>query len=90
VDPREERFRPLGRFLFIEVIVVAILGVLSLLLNDALATAAAAATLIVLVASPLIRVIWLVIRWFRRGDPRFAMVGVFVLCVPAVGFVLAR
>jgi hypothetical protein len=34
-------------------------------------------------------VLWFVVRWFRRGDVRYAMVGCGVLTVIAVGVLLA-
>ena len=56
----------------------------------AVADGAAAVMLVLLVATPLVRVGWLVQRWFRRGDVRFAMVGVLVLLIPLAGFLLTR
>jgi hypothetical protein len=43
----------------------------------------------VFVAAPLGRVIWLMVRWQRRGDWRFALVGAVLLAVVLTGF-LAR
>lgn len=35
----------------------------------------------VVVVAPVIRTMWLALRWWRRGDPRFAGVAVAVLAV---------
>ena len=89
-DPREERFRPMGEFLTAEVVAVLVLCLAALLGGERLGGAGAAGMLALLVAIPLVRVAWLVVRWFRRGDRRFAFVGVFVLCVAATGWILSR
>lgn len=89
-DPREERFRPLSELLAAAVTLVALLGVMALLLGGGAARGARVGMLVLLVGTPLARVLWLVVRWFRRGDTRFALVGVLVLVVPLAGFLLAR
>jgi hypothetical protein len=48
-----------------------------------------AAMVVFLAAIPLLRVAWLVGRWFRRGDPRFALLGLLVISVPVIGLLLA-
>ena len=90
VDPREERYRPLVHLLLGGVVAVAALGVIALLLGEDGGEGFAVAMVVLLVGLPLLRVAWFVGRWFRRGDPRYAMVGVVVLCVPLVGFLLSR
>lgn len=89
-DPREERFRPLSELLAAGVTLMALLAAMALLLGGAAARGAAVGMLALLVAMPLARVLWLVVRWFRRGDTRFALLGVMVLAVPLAGFLLAR
>ncbi len=89
-DPREERFRPMGEFLTAELLAVVVLCVVALVAPGEVAGSAAAGLLALLVAIPLVRVAWLVVRWFRRGDPRFAAVGLFVLGVAALGWLLSR
>jgi hypothetical protein len=42
-----------------------------------------------LVAAPLVRVGWLAIRWFRRGDTRFGLAACGVLAIIAAGVLLA-
>ena len=43
-----------------------------------------------LVVTPVARVLWFVVRWFRRGDPTFAWVGIGVLVVMAAGVLLSH
>lgn len=89
-DPREERYRPMGDFLAAEIVSVLLLCALALVLPGDYGAAAATGVLILLMAIPLVRVVWLVGRWFRRGDVRFALVGCAVLLAPLLGFLLSR
>ncbi|MCP4436214.1 MAG: hypothetical protein GY812_12075 [Actinomycetia bacterium] len=89
-DPREERYRPLVRLLMAGIIGVGLLGVVALLLGEDRGEGVAVVMVVLLVGLPLVRVAWFVGRWFRRGDTRYAMVGVAVLCVPLVGYLLSR
>ena len=41
----------------------------------------------VFVVAPLGRIVWLVVRWQRRGDWRFALVGLGLLAVVATGLI---
>jgi len=89
-DPREERFRPMGEFLQAETVAVIVLALVALLAPGDLGGAAATGMIVLLIGIPVVRVLWLVGRWFRRGDTRFALVGVMVLVVLAGGFALSR
>jgi hypothetical protein len=80
----------MGEFLTAEVVAVVVLCLVALLAPGEVAGSAAAGMLALLVAIPLIRVVWLVIRWFRRGDLRFAAIGLFVLAVAASGWALSH
>lgn len=44
---------------------------------------------VVLVATPLVRVVALVVRWRREGDRRFVLVGVVLLAIVGLGALLA-
>lgn len=94
VDPKEGRFDRAADLLRGATVVVLVLSAVSLVLHarapdvalgDQLAWAAVAVLLVV----PLIRVAWLALRWWRRGDVRFALVAVGVLLVVATGALLA-
>lgn len=88
-DPRADRFVRLSRALSIAVNVAAVLVLGALLLPERVGEVAGGALLVVLVATPLLRVGWFVQRWFRRGDPKFALVGAAVLVVVGAGAGLA-
>jgi hypothetical protein len=65
---------------------LAITGILALagvVLAGRAGEIAATMFLVVLIAIPIIRVIWLGIRWVRRGDPRYALVSGVLLVVIA-------
>ena len=89
-DPRLERYRPLSRLVGSGILVVSLLAVLALSAPGTLGEPFGAAMVVFLAVIPLLRVAWLVGRWFRRGDPRFAILGLLVISVPVVGLLLAR
>jgi len=64
-------------------------GVLSAVLPGDAGTAVATAVVGVVVATPLLRVVWLVLRWNREHDRRFAALGLALLAVVAAGAALA-
>ena len=88
-DPRLERFAPLTRSLRGLLVACAALALAALVLPDPVSRWAGLAMFAVLVGAPVARVLWLVQRWFRRGDVRFASVGLGVLAVIASGVLLA-
>ena len=59
------------------------------ILPDPVGNAAGATAVGVVVAVPLMRVAWLAIRWYRRGDRRYAAVAAGVLLIVGAGSVLA-
>ena len=75
--------------LFWVVVVAAGLAVLGLALPGEAGVAVAAAAVVVVIASPLLRVLWLIAAWWRSGDWRFVGVGVTLLAVVATGFGIA-
>ena len=83
---RYERMIGALRLLLRVAFVAALAG---LLLPDPAGDVAAAVAVIVIVAAPLVRVGWLAVRWYRRGDRRFAAVAAALLLVVATGSVLA-
>jgi hypothetical protein len=60
-----------------------------LLLPDPVGQAASATAVSVVVGAPLVRVAWLAVRWYRRGDRRYAAMAGFLLLIVGVGAVLA-
>jgi len=71
------------------VMTAAVLAVLGLALPGDLGDVVAAAAVVVVIASPLLRVVWLIVAWWRTGDWRFVGVGAALLAVVATGFALA-
>lgn len=89
IDPRLDRYRPLTRALSAALLVAVALAALTVLLPARLADWTGTALVAVLIAAPLARVLWLVRRWFGRGDRRYAAVGVAVLVVISGGVLIA-
>jgi uncharacterized membrane protein len=84
-DPRASRQRRLVAFLYAAVgvgLVAALVGA------TPRGEAAALAAVGVAVAAPLVRVAWLVARWVRRGDLRFALAGSYLLVLAVVALVV--
>ncbi len=89
IDPRLDRYRPLSVALSRALVLAAALAVAALIVPGPAGRYLGEALVAILIAAPLLRVAWFVVRWFRRGDPRFAMVGVGVLSVISIGLVIA-
>jgi len=66
---------------------VAALG--GLLLPDPVGPAASALAVAIVIATPLLRVLWLALRWYLRGDRRYAAVAASLLLIVGTGSVLA-
>lgn len=88
-DPRLDRYRPLSRALRVGLVLTAVLAVAAVLLPGRASDVLGAGVVVVLVGAPLARVLWFVVRWFRRGDRRYALVGCGVLAIIATGVLLA-
>jgi len=87
-DPRRHRQVRLVRFLRVAVVMLAMVSAADLAAPDELQGVLGEALVAILIAAPLVRVAWLVQRWVRRGDLRFATVGAALLCVAALGAAL--
>lgn len=87
--PNPDRFLPVVRAWRIAAGAAVVLAVLGTVLPEPAAEVFGAAAVGVVLISPLLRVAWLAVRWFRRGDPRFGWVGVGVLGVVGLAVVLA-
>lgn len=89
-DPRLGRQRALAIYLRVALTVAGLLGVTAALLPDDWGEeAAGVAMVVVLIAAPVGRVAWLLVRWLRRGDRRFALAAVALLAVMGVALALA-
>ena len=69
--------------------IVIVAGVLGWALPGAAGVAVATAAVAAVVAAPLLRVAWLVLRWRQERDRRFQVLGVGLLAVVALGAALS-
>ena len=88
-NPRADRQRRLIRFLQGAIVVVFVLALASLLLPGAAGRLAADLMVVVIIAAPVVRVVWLLQRWIRRPDLRFAAAAAALLTVVATGAAIA-
>lgn len=96
-DPVERRIDPgqagreaaVGRLVGKVVLLAAFLGGVGVVLGDGLGDLLAGIAVGVVVALPLLRVMWLVATWRRQRDSRFVVLGLVLLGLVAVGFVVA-
>ena len=89
VDPRPGRQRRLIRFLRVAAVAVLVLALASLALPGDAGRVAADLMVAVVIATPVVRVVWLLLRWVRRRDLRFAGVALGLLAVVAVSAAFA-
>jgi hypothetical protein len=83
---RYARMITMLRFLTKVAFVAALAGVV---LPDPVGTMASGVAVTVVIAAPLLRVAWLALRWYLRGDRRYAAVAAALLLVVASGSVIA-
>jgi len=88
-DPRLDRQRRLIRFLRVAGLVVFGLALLSLVLPPQLDAEVSVAMVTLLVAAPVVRVVWLARRWLHKGDLRFAAAALGLLAVVGTGAAIA-
>ena len=88
-DWRTHRQRRLVVALRVAVGLLVVAAVVALALPGRAGEVAADAVAAVLVAVPLGRVAWLVVRWTRRRDLRFAAAGAGLLALAGLGALLA-
>jgi hypothetical protein len=88
-DPKAGRFDGTVTALRLTTGLVAGAAIVALLLGSGPGDLVARVAITLLVAAPLVRVGWLAVRWFRRGDRRFGLAACGVLAIVAAGVVLA-
>lgn len=88
--PNNRRGRQRFLIVYLRVTLVAafLIGVAELLLPAETQDEAGVVMVAVLIAAPLGRVVWLMVRWLRIGDWRFALVGAVLLGVVATGLIV--
>jgi hypothetical protein len=87
--PRARRQRWLVAYLRVATGVATGLALAGLALDGGAARTATAASVIVLAGAPLVRCAWLLVRWIRVGDGRYALVAGGVLVIVGAGAVAA-
>ena len=88
-DPREARNRLFGRVLIVPTVLATLLSTGAIVLSGPWRDRAAWTTVTLLVATPLLRVGWLMSRWARRGDHVFVAAGAALLAVITAGALIA-
>lgn len=83
---RNEHF---AQVLAVPVVLLGVVALVATLAGGRVGSAAADTAVALVVAAPLLRVAWLAVRWWRRGDRRFASVALGVLGVIGVGALIA-
>lgn len=68
---------------------LAVAAGLGLVVPDPAGMWLTAAAVLVLIAAPLLRVVWIVARLLAEGDRRYASVGALLLAVVAAGIVVS-
>jgi hypothetical protein len=66
-------------------IVAAVVAIVGIVAQDDVGTIFSAIAVGVVTAIPILRVGWLVKRWFGQRDQRFAWIAVFLLVLIAIG-----
>jgi len=69
--------------------VMFVLAVVGMLVPAAIGSVLAVAVVGAVIAIPLLRVCWLVFRWWQERDTRFAVIGLALLAVVAFGAIMA-
>jgi Kef-type K+ transport system membrane component KefB len=89
-DPRVGRQRVLATYLRVALVVALVLGLAAALLPDDWGEEVAGlAMVVVLIATPIGRLVWLLVRWLRREDRRFAFAAFALLAVMGVALAIA-
>lgn len=88
-DPRRDRYVPLSRAMLQMLAAAAVAAMVALASPEPWGELAGWVMVSLLIAAPLIRVLWLIQRWLRRGDPRYATVGAAVLAIVVLGTAIA-
>lgn len=87
-DPRVARQRVLAVYVRVWLAVVLVLATVTTFAPDDRVERVGVALVVSLVVAPVGRVLWLMVRWLRRGDRRFALAAVALLLVMGAALVL--
>jgi len=89
-DPRVGRQRVLATYLWVSLGVALSLAVLTAVAPDAWTDDIGPWMVAVLILAPVGRLVWLLIRWTKRGDRRYAIAILVLLAVMATALVVAH
>ncbi len=82
------RQRFLVVYLRVALVLAFLVGVVELVIPDEHRDRAGMVMVIVFVVAPAGRVLWLMVRWLRLGDWRFALIGLTLLAVVCTGLIV--
>ena len=89
-DPRVGRQRAIATYLRIALVAVFVVGCIAVVAPDSWEIDIGRVMVSVLVVAPIGRVVWLLVRWTRRGDRRYALAAAALLVVMGAALVLGR
>lgn len=89
-DPRLARQRVLATYLWVALSVTMLLGLATAVVPESWLDSLGPAMVGVLILAPVGRVLWLLVRWTRRGDRKYAVAAVALLGVMVAALVLAH
>lgn len=84
----DDRFRRISQTMRAILVLVGLLALSSALLPEPYSEVLGQMSVAALIAAPLLRVLWMALRWFRRGDYRFGAVALGVFSLAMLGFFL--
>lgn len=89
-QPRAERNRLMHRVYAIPPVILGITAFIALTMPDEWRYPLHLGVVGIVVSAPLIRTVWLAIRWRRRGDTTYSVIAVVLLGVIALATVLTH
>jgi hypothetical protein len=89
-DPRVQRQRVLATYLWCALAVSFALALTTAVAPRSWVETLGPTMVVVLVAAPVGRLLWLLVRWTRRGDRRFAAAILVLLGLMVLAMVLSR
>jgi hypothetical protein len=89
-DPRVVRQRVLATYLWVSLGVALLLAVLTAVAPDALTDDVGPWMVGALILAPVGRLLWLLVRWTKRGDRRYAIAILVLLAVMATALLVAH
>jgi hypothetical protein len=88
-NPRRGRQRFLVAYLRVSLVLVALAAAVTVVLPDDVDRWSGWSMAALLIAVPVVRLGWLLVRWLRLGDQRYAAAATGLLVIMATGAVLA-